>query len=255
MITVVLVLALAANSGGPVALRDGCSADDPQIGLVTASEPVQVLGAISGEEGACYHLQLMRDGKTISGYVLGEALPAIAAFVAQRERLGGEQMEMMARQAALAAAAPPPAAASKAPPAAPAPPSELFENFSGRDQKGKGVSLAALRSKIVVVQFWTPRGSSEQDLISLMSLYNQERGRGVSIVGLGVGLSSKSIGEALDDVTLPFPVIPDPGLARRYQVNARTGKTFVLDQSHRIVAAGSAADAIGAVKRLLAQAN
>ena len=254
MILAALVLAFAANSGGPVALREGCAADDPQIGLVAASDQVRVLGAISGDEGTCYHLELMRPGKTVSGYVIGETLPAIAAFVTQRERLGSEQLEMMARQAALAAAAPPAGTAAKPAPA-PEPPHEVFENFSGRDQKGRGVSLAALNGRIVVVQFWTPRTASEQQLVSLMSLYNQERRSGVSIVGLGVGLSSKNMGEALDDVTLPFPVIPDPGLARHYGVNARAGKTFVLDQSHRIVAAGSAADAVSAVKRLLAQAN
>jgi len=44
----------------------------------------------------------------------------------------------------------------------------------------------------------------------------------------------------LDDIILSYPQIPDRGgLAARYQVDPRAGKTFVLDSSRRIVFAGA----------------
>ena len=62
-----------------------------------------------------------------------------------------------------------------------------------------------------------------------------------------------SITESLDDVTLPWPQMPDQsGLAARYHVDSRAGKTFVLDASHRIVAAGPMGpDIVKAVHQLL----
>jgi peroxiredoxin len=253
MIPLILSLAFFQTPDTGIPLREGCSADDPQIATVSPADRVEVRQGIAGGDRVCYHIDFIHDGKTISGYVLGESLPAIAAFVADRERVSSQRLEMIAEQAARAAATPPPKPESKEPSAKPAAPvPEIFENFSGRDLRGKPVSLAGMPGRLIVVQFWAPRGSSKQELISLYPLYNQYHRSGLSIVGLAVGVGSKNIGEALDDLTLPFPQIADPGLARRYDVNWRVGKTFVLDQSRRIIASGSAADAMQAVKRFFA---
>jgi peroxiredoxin len=257
MIPLILFLAFFQSPQRTAPLRDGCSMDDPQILLVTASDR---------GDGVCYHIDVARDGKTISGDVLGEALPAISAFVEERERLTRESLEAAARQAEIdrqaelarqAAEARQAAAARLAvkngsvKPAAPAADAPVFDNFSGRDLRGKPVSLASLPGSVIVVQFWTPRGSSKGELMSLVPLYNQYRHRGLSVIGLAVGTGAKGVGEALDDITLPFPQIADPGLAQRYGVNPRVGKTFVLDQSHRVISAGSAADAIRTATQLL----
>lgn len=258
MIPIFFFLAFFQPAQRSAILRDGCSADDTQIAAVEASDLVQVRDAIAGGEQDCYHVDVTRGGKTISGYLLGESLPAIAAFVAERQRNSSETLEAMAleaereaaRAAARAAVKPRTSASTKA-----APPAEaaVFENFAGRDLRGKVVSLNGLPGRVIVVQFWARRGSSRQELLSLMPLYNQFRGRGLSVIGLGVGIDSKHLGEALDDVTLPFPQIADPGLAKRYKVDMRVGKTFVLDAQHHVIASGSAADAIREVKRLLAR--
>jgi peroxiredoxin len=236
----------AANGGVP--LRDGCSADDLQLAVLTAADRIEVREAIGGGGGACYHVDAIRDGKRFSGYVLGEALPAVASFVAERDRIAGQSLEAMAREAARPKPQPKPAVKGVAPARQEVP---VFESFSGRDVQGKYVSLAGLPGRVIVVQFWTPRGSSRQELMSLMPLYKEYRGRGLSVVGLSVGIDSKHLPEALDDVTLPFPAIPDPGLARHYSVDMRVGKTYVLDTSHHVLASGSAADAIKAVKGIL----
>lgn len=252
MIPFLVFLAFFQTADRGVALRDGCSTDDLQLATLTAADRVEVREAIAGGEAACYHVELERDGKTIFGYVLGESLPAIAKFTADRDRLAGESLEAMARETAMPKPLPQPKPGGKLV----VPVHEqvaAFENFGGRDIRGKYVSLAGLPGRVIVVQFWTSRGSSRQELMSLMPLYKEYRGRGLSVVGLSVGIDSKHLAEALDDVTLPFPAIPDPGLARHYNVDMRVGRTYVLDASHHIVASGSAAEAIKAAKELLAR--
>lgn len=252
MIPFLAFLAFFQTADRGVALRDGCSADDLQLATLTAADRVEVREAIAGSETACYHVELQRNGKTIFGYVLGESLPAIAKFTADRDRIAGESLEAIAREAAKPKPLPPPKPGGKI--VVPAREEVVtFENFAGRDVRGKYVSLAGLPGRVIVVQFWTARGSSRQELISLMPLYKEYRGRGLSVVGLSVGIDSKHLAEALDDVTLPFPAIPDPGLARHYKVDMHVGKTYVLDASHHIVASGSAADAIKAAKELLSR--
>jgi hypothetical protein len=59
---------------------------------------------------------------------------------------------------------------------------------------------------------------------------------------------------ALDDAGVPWPQMPDEsGLAARYHVDPKAGKTFVLDADHRIVAAGPMGPEITeAVRKLMA---
>jgi len=246
VIPVILLLAfLQTNQADQrVPLREGCSADDPQLAVLTAADRVEVRGAIAGGDGTCYHVQVARGGETISGYVLGATLPAVAEFAVARDQAAARGLEAIAAQAAL------PAPAKNAAVAAQPPAPQFFENFSGRDLKGKLVSLDSLRGRLIVVQFWSPRGRSKQQLISLLPFYNQYRGR-VSFLGVGMGVRSNALAAELDDVTLPFPQIADPGIARRYDVDPRAGKTFVLDSSHRVLASGSAADAMRAVREFL----
>jgi hypothetical protein len=86
-----------------------------------------------------------------------------------------------------------------------------------------------------------------------MALYNQFHSNGLAAVGVSMDPKASRVWEALDDVTLPFAQVPDQrGLAARYNVDSRVGKTFVLDASHRIVAAGPMGpDIVKAVHQLL----
>lgn len=215
-------------------LREGCSADDDQIGTVSEADRVEVRQAIAGGDGACYRIDVTRDGKTVSGYVTGNALPAIAAFEQQRERTIGSSLEAIAQQAA-----PAPAPAKPEVDEAPVPAGipQVFENFSGHDLKGNFVSLSSLRGRVILVTFWSSRGASKHALMSILPLYNQFKHRGLMAIGVGTGIGSHGLAEVLDDITLPWPQVPDPGgLAQRYGVDPRQGRTFVLDSSHRIVA-------------------
>lgn len=232
MIPATLLLAFLQSSTAAVPLRDGCSADDPQVASINPGDPVKVLRAIAGGDGSCYRVDLLRDGHAISGYVRGETLPAIADFIRQRDHSAAPQLEAMAR---VPAAPPPSATAETKQPVIPEN-AEVFADFSARDLNGKLVSLAALHNRAILITFWSR--ASRGNLFSLMQLVNQNRRRGLFAIGIGMD-GRKQMTEAFDDITLSWPQVPDPGgLARRYNVDPRKGTSFVLDSEHRIVASG-----------------
>lgn len=231
----VILIAFFQLSAYPQPLRSGCAPEDPEVASIGADDRLQVETALAGLQAeTCYKVVLEQNGKRLTGYVLGESLPAIAAFVRAREQASKEAAEAAARaELARAAkgAAPPPAAPTTL---------ELFENFSGRDIHGKLVSLSALRARVIVVSFWLPNNRrSTAQLTSLMPLYGQFHTSGLSAVGISMDPNPAHILESLDDITLGWPQITDRnGLAARYNVDPRVGKTFVLDATHHIVASG-----------------
>jgi len=244
MYALVLQLALlqAAPATGAVALRSGCSADDEQVASISASDRIQVGMALAGESQTCYKVTVLKGEEKLSGYVLGDALPAIAAFVHGREMASKAAAEEEARLAREAALQQKKAAAGAAEPAKPADPlvSTQFADFSARDIKGKTISLSGLNGKVTVVAFWSPSDHrSLSQLESVMPLYNQFHTKGLAAVGISTDPRPQRISDAMDDVTLPFAQIPDQaGLAARYNVDSKGSKIFVLDANHRIMAAG-----------------
>jgi hypothetical protein len=88
----------------------------------------------------------------------------------------------------------------------------------------------------------------------VMPLYNQLHNSGLAAVGISMDPNGNQIGAALDDRSPNWPQMPDrSGLAAQYHVDAKAGKTFVLDASHRVVAAGPMGPEIEkAVRQLLA---
>jgi peroxiredoxin len=217
-------------------MRAGCSPDDTVIATLSAQDHVEVETARAGEsDKTCYKVVVTRSGQAIPGYVLGEALPAVSTFVRAREKESREAAEAQARYV------PPPAPGKEGGIKPPDPnlPSH-FDDFSATDSKGKAFSLSSLGGRVVVVTFWSPQDhASMSQLTTMMPLYNQLHKRGLAAVGVSMDSKAKHIAEALDDITLPWPQVADQsGLAARYHVNPRAGETFVLDASHRVVAAG-----------------
>jgi len=242
---------------GLVALRAGCSADDEQIASISPSEPVQVGMALAGEGQTCYKITLKRGGDNLTGYVLGDALAAIQAFVHRRELASLAASEAAARLAheeekkAKAAES-----AKNGEPAKPPDPlvSTHFADFAAKDVNGKLVSLSGLKGKVTLVTFWSPsHPESMRDLRSVEPLYNGSHANGLAAVGISTDPRLYRISEALDENTLPFPQIPDTiGLAARYNIDPKVGKTIVLDQNHRVIAAGSMGpDMLKAVRQAL----
>jgi peroxiredoxin len=236
---VLLLLAFFQAPAAAEPLRSGCSSTGEQIAVVSAGDSVQVQMALGGEEKTCYKLRLTRSGETLTGYVLGEGLPAIADFVWHRQKASVEAAEAEARRAL----PPPPQPAANDLAKRPADPliSTKFDDFSGRDTTGKAVSLSGLKGRVFLVTFWSPKNATSiGHLSSVQVLYQQLHSAGLAAVGVSADPNPIHMAEALDDAILTWPQIPDrSGLAARYHVDGRDGKTFVLDSSHRIVATGT----------------
>ncbi len=168
-----LVLAFLQTAWAAEPLRSGCSPDNEQIAAVGPSDQVKVLLAEAGWDSPCYKVIVTRPGQSLSGYVLGNALPAIREFQSEREKASAAASEAAARLA-LAQAATTNSAGPE--PEKPKDPliSTKFEDFSGRDSKGKAVSLSGLNGRVTVVTFWSPKSASSQnELMRVMPLYSQ----------------------------------------------------------------------------------
>lgn len=224
-------------------LRAGCDTNSPELAQVTPADAVQVMSAIAGGKQTCYELAVRNEGRELRGYVLGECLPAVAAFVRQRENAAVASFEGQDRLARLAAAQaklvakPDPAKASAKPDIA-----GFFENFSARDTTGKTVSLSGLAGRVTLVTFWSPGSSpSVRQLVAMVPLYNEYKRAGLRAIGISADPNANHAMAALDDIVIGWPQIPDhTGLAKQYGADPRAGTTLVLDSSHHIVAAGPA---------------
>lgn len=250
---VLLQASPAVQSGQP--MRTGCALDDPQIATVGAEDRIQVETALAGETDTCYKIQVVRANETLTGYVLGDSLAAIKNFIRNREKASRDAAEAEARRARMQvpkkAAAP--GAEDSAKPQDPAV-STQFKEFYAKDITGKPVSLSGLNARAVVVTFWSPKSHpSQSQLMSVMPLYNEFHKSGLAAVGISMDPNASHISPALDDVSLNWPQIADQsGLAAQYNVDPRAGKTFVLDASHRVVAAGPMGpDIVKAVRQLM----
>lgn len=252
MHALLLLALLQAPSAAAEPVRSGCSSDDPQIGTASLGDVVQVETALAGGEQTCYRVVLTKRGQPpVTGYVLGEGLPAIAVFVHRRERASEESAKAEAQRAQLAVLQ-----KSAGDPIKSNDPSvsTQFPEFSGRDAMGKPISLSGLNGRVTVVSFWSPDHlESLSQMTGMKYLYGQLHKSGLEAVGVSMDRHADRINDALDDISVPWRQMPDQsGLAARYHVDARAGKTFVLDANHRIVAAGPMGpDIVKAVHQLL----
>src|SRR5271166_492113 len=190
-------------------LRSGCSRDTDQIATVGPSDRVEVGMAMAGEDETCYKITLVRPDGNLTGYVLGNSLPAVAAFVRRREKVSEESAAEEARLLLARTAAP---KIDEKEPSKPVDPfiSTQFEEFSGRDTQGKTVSLSGLKGRVILVSFWSPKSvQSQKQLTSVMPLYNQFHKSGLAAVGVSVDPNPNHILSGLDDVSLAWPQVAD----------------------------------------------
>ena len=246
-----LALLQSAPPGEP--LRSGCSPEDQQVGSIGPGDFVEVRSALAGSGPTCYRVSVIRSGQSQTGYVLGESLPSVRNFVHLRERISEESAKgdaLRAREATLAQTHEKEPAAKSFDPLI----STRFTEFAGRDALGNPVSLSGLKGRVTVVTFWSAENlRSISDLEHARPLYNQFHKDGLAAVGVSMDPRA-DITAALDDAGVPWPQMPDEsGLAARYHVDPKAGKTFVLDADHRIVAAGPMGPEINeAVRKLMA---
>jgi cytochrome c biogenesis protein CcmG/thiol:disulfide interchange protein DsbE len=109
------------------------------------------------------------------------------------------------------------------------------------DGKGR-VSLASLRGKTVVLNFWASWcGPCKREAPALERLWQDYRARGVVVLGVDTGPDAKSDGRRFVAAhELTYPVVFDPNAlvaANRYAVSGLP-VTYVLDREGRIVGGG-----------------
>ena len=224
-------------------LHASCDAGSPEVAQVTPADAVRIVSAIAGGEQTCYEVVLRQDGKQITGYVLGQGLPAVAAFVRQRERAavasfaGQDRLARMAAAQAKLLIKHDPSKGNGTPEI-----SGVFENLSARDTTGKTVRLSSLGGRVTLVTFWAPgSAASIHQLVSIVPLYNEYKRSGLRAIGISADPNASRAMAALDDIVLGWPQVPDrAGLAKKYGADAKAGTTLILDSSHHIVAVGLA---------------
>jgi len=217
-------------------VRTGCAPDASEAAQVTPADEVHVASAITAGQETCYEVTLVRGGRRVTGFMLGERLPAIRAFVIDREQAAvisfaaqDEQNRLQARHA-------------KSAPATKPEESRIFDNFAAHDVNGQAVNLSGLGGRVTLVTFWSPRSPrSLRQLVALVPVFNQYRRDGLRALGISADSNAAHVLQALDDLTLGWPQVPDgQGLSAKYGADPRAGTTLVLDNDHRIVATGLA---------------
>lgn len=134
-------------------------------------------------------------------------------------------------------------------------------DFSGRTADGRTVSLASLRGKVILLNFWATWCQECRPEMPLFEQLHREFGaQGLSVVGINAREGTAAIRGYAKELGLTFPLVLDP----RGEINANYGvigipTTFLIGRDGRAVAlavgprdwAGTEARAL--IKTLLAE--
>jgi len=219
---------LQAPAPQAVPLLEDCSEPQHALATIKPGDSVRVRTSRAGDAQTCYGVTAVIDGKPIKGYVLGNALPAVAEFERQRSA------------ASPVGDAPPPAKAADPVSQPPRPRLPVFGDFSARDIKGKPISLSGMKGKVILVCFWAPQsGPSTLELIQDYRLFNQFRKQGLDAVAISLSSNREEIKDVLEDGVGLRTIPNDYDLAGRYGVSYETlPKTFILNDRLEILASG-----------------
>lgn len=101
-----------------------------------------------------------------------------------------------------------------------------------KDLSGRGVSIASLKGKVVLVDFWASWcAPCREELPVLEALYKKYRGRGFEIVGVNLDQSPDKVQRFLSGTPLSFRVVHDRGraVAERY-APSKMPSSFLIDR-------------------------
>ncbi|MFL5328310.1 MAG: TlpA family protein disulfide reductase [Gemmataceae bacterium] len=110
-------------------------------------------------------------------------------------------------------------------------------DFSATTLDGQTVSLASLRGKVVVIDFWaTWCGPCRRALPELREFVSHFEGKPVVLIGISADHNETALHDFLAVNPLPWPIVFDGDggpIATRYNVNAYP-TVFVIDQNGMI---------------------
>lgn len=101
-----------------------------------------------------------------------------------------------------------------------------------KDLAGRGVNIASLKGKVVLVDFWASWcAPCREELPVLESLYKKYRARGFEVVGVNQDESPDNVKKFLNGMPLSFRVVHDRGgaVANRYEP-AKMPSSFLIDR-------------------------
>ena len=101
---------------------------------------------------------------------------------------------------------------------------------------GKKISLAALRGKVVIVDFWASWcAPCKEEMPVLESLYKRFKDKGLVIIGVSVDNEASNAKTFLSSVKVSFPIVHDAGhvVADKFKP-PRMPTSYVLDKAGKI---------------------
>lgn len=110
--------------------------------------------------------------------------------------------------------------------------------FSGRTLDGQTVSLAALRGRVVLLNFWaTWCLQCRPEMPALERLQREFGAEGLTILAINAREERQAVRRYADDLKLTFPLVLDPGgdIGARYGVIGLP-TTFLISRDGRAVA-------------------
>jgi len=116
-----------------------------------------------------------------------------------------------------------------------------FPDFSEKDLDGKPLSIAGLKGKVVLVDFWaTWCGPCVGELPNVKKAYEKHHAAGFEIVGISLDDSHKKLTDFIAKNKMPWPQFFDGGgwknkLAQEYGIHSIPA-TFLLDSKGKIIA-------------------
>lgn len=136
-------------------------------------------------------------------------------------------------------------------------------DFNGRTEDSQTLSLAMLRGKVVLLNFWASWCQEcRAEMPMFERLHREFKARGLNVVGINVREDPKAVREYSKTLGLTFPLVLDP----KGEINAAYGviglpTTFLFGRDGRAVAlaigprAWTSAPARSLIQTLLAEPN